>query len=125
MITPMSLAAQDGFFVAAVRRELLLSGTIRKHGPDLAASPALRGVCEMHAIGRPTRIFVPSFVTGQLHDLSRRNIHNKNVVIAGLESFRPAILTMLTARVPVRLRTLPRPVFQPTHPRSSFFPLFN
>src|SRR5258708_20750611 len=108
MITPMSLAAQDGFFVAAVRRELLLSGTIRKHGPDLSASPALRGVGEMHAIGRPTRIFVPSFVTGQLHDLSRRNIHNKNVVIAGLESSRPDKHNILPARVPGGLLTMPR-----------------
>src|SRR5260370_34689953 len=118
MIKPISLAAPDGLFVAAGRRELLLSGTIRKHSPDLAAAPALGGVCEMHAIRRPTRIFVPSFVTGQLHDIAGRNIHSKNVVVPGLESFRPGKRNMLAIRVPGRVGSFARSVGQTDDIRS-------
>jgi hypothetical protein len=76
-------------FVVARRGQLALAGSVGKHGPDLRF-PSLPGrIDNVHAIGGPTRVLIPSFFVRELGDVFRGYVHDEYVVTPWSKTFRP------------------------------------
>src|SRR5450755_1812506 len=77
------------FFIIARFGNCALPGAVGAHHPDLRLTAALGRVDDMRSVRGPAWIFVAAFGGGELGGLLGRDIHDEDVVIARLETFRP------------------------------------
>ena len=98
--------------IIALCSELLHRTAIRKHGVKLRGPSALGREHQMHAVGRPVRIFVAPGAMCKLYEILSSYVHYKNVKVPRLKSTRPRKRDVLAIRVPSRVDRVPFPSSQ-------------
>src|SRR5579871_3754384 len=66
-------------FVVSLHGELVGLRAVRQHGPDLASAGARGLEHNVAAVGSPGWPLVAPRIAGDLHDLSRADVHDVNI----------------------------------------------